>query len=520
MEFSQAISPERFMKTCNLKNMISSRLIGLILILIQSPLVSAGVQLPAIFGDHMVLQGGQAIPIWGMAAPGEMISVSLGEETVKTVAQATGRWSVSLAAREPGSKPVKLIIKGTNQITLEDILIGEVWLCSGQSNMHWPVKLAVDGPAQAEQVQGANLRILNLQGRPYPNGREFTDEELQNLVPEKYLSGQWARATPSNLMDFSAVAFFFGRELLQKRNVPIGLIHNAIGGTPTEAWISPDALKTNPRLNPLMEPNWLEQKRIHSFCRDRAALNLQRLKPENPDKTPSIQHPYQPGFMYSSGIAPIAPFAIRGVLWYQGESNAHDPALHDELFKTLVADWRKAWSQGDFPFYFVQLPNFDKAQGWAEFRESQRRGLSIANTAMAVTIDLGDPADVHPNDKREVAHRLALIARARIYGEPVEYSGPVIQSIRRENRRLRLKFGHAKGGLKTIDQAAVTGFEIAGKENAFMPASARIEGDEIVLENHDINEPTGARYGFAQNPKCNLTNESKLLASPFVEFIK
>ena len=468
----------------------------------------------------MVLQRGRPIPIWGTATPGEMISVRLGDETVKTVADEHGQWQVKLAAREASEKPLKLVVHGGDEKILDDILIGEVWLCSGQSNMHWPLKLAVEGSTQAASFQSQNMRILNLRGNPYTIGREFTDQELQNLVPEKYLTGAWARATPGNLLELSAVAFFFGRELHEKLKVPIGLIHNAIGGTPTESWVSPDSLRTNPRLKPLLDKNWFEQELVHSFCRDRAALNLRRLKSNQARQETSLEHPYQPGFMYRSGIARIAPFAIRGVIWYQGESNAHNPSLHDDLFKTLVADWRRAWGQGDFPFYFVQLPNFEKAEGWPEFRESQRHGLKLTNTGMAVAIDQGDPADVHPPEKREVAHRLALIGRALAYGEAVEYSGPTVQSIRVENHRLRLKFNHARGGLTTLDQSPVTGFEITGKKTGFLPASARIEGDEIVLEHPDVPEPVGVRYGYAPNPSCHLSNASRLPASPFVEFVK
>jgi len=491
----------------------------ILLLTVAQPILLAKVQLPSVFGDHMVLQRAQPIPVWGTAAPGEMVTIRLGHESHKTMTDSHGSWRVRLSAREATETPLQMVVEGENVISFDDILIGEVWLCSGQSNMHWPLKLAVEGPALAASAKSPNMRILNLRGNPYTNGREFTDQELQKLTPEKYLTGAWARATPDNLPDFSAVAFFFGRELQEKLNVPIGLIHNAIGGTPTESWVSPDSLRTNQRLKPLLEKNWFQQELVHSFCRDRAALNLRRLKSGLNEKDVSIEHPYKPGFMYRSGIASIAPFAIRGAIWYQGESNAHNPSLHQELFKTLVADWRRAWAQGDFPFYFVQLPNFEKAQGWPEFRESQRRGLAIPNTAMAVTIDQGDPADVHPPEKREVGHRLALIARALSYGENVEYSGPTLKSIHKENKRLRLKFLHVQGGLTTLDKTAFQGFEISGKDRVFIPALSRIEGDEIVLEHPDVENPFGVRYGFAQNPHCNMANQSNLPASPFVEFL-
>jgi sialate O-acetylesterase len=477
------------------------------------------VALPSIFSDHMVLQRDQPIPVWGTASAGEQVSVTLGNETRSTIADQNGRWRVRLDPKSASDKPVSMILVGSNSMTIKDILIGEVWLCSGQSNMHWPLKQATQGAESIAKANLPNLRLLNMRGNPYGNGREFSDIEIANCTPEKYLTGKWAVSSPQSATDFSAVAMFFGLELLEKQKVPIGLIHNAIGGTPTEAWISRKSLGADPILKPLTENNWFKNELVHQFCRDRAALNLKR-KLIDPKVNPaSLQHPYQPGFMYESGIAPIATYSMRGVIWYQGESNAHNPGLHDRLFQALIADWRSAWKQGNFPFLYVQLPNIATAN-WAEFRESQRRALQIPNTGMAVTIDIGEPADVHPPEKHEVGHRLALIARAKVYGEKIEYSGPTLQSIEAEGDSLRLRFVHCSGGLKTTDNKALTGFEVAGKDRVFIPATAIIKGSEVVVRGASVVKPVAIRYAFAANPDCNLRNQANLPASPFIEEVK
>ncbi len=496
-----------------------SRLLIFSMSIYQTSEALSEVILPPIFSDHMVLQRDQPIPIWGTASAGEKVSVTLGNETLMTVADQNGIWQVKLAPRVANKNPVSLILVGSNSMTINDILIGEVWVCSGQSNMHWPLKQANQGAEAIAAANLPNLRLLNMRGNPYGNGREFSDIEIANCTPEKYLTGKWAISSPQSAVDFSAVAMFFGLELLEKQKVPIGLIHNAIGGTPTEAWISRKSLIANPILKPLTENNWFKNELVHGFCRDRASLNLKR-KLIDPKVDPaSLQHPYQSGFMYESGIAPIAGYGIRGVIWYQGESNAHNPALHDQLFQALVAEWRSAWNQGDFPFLYVQLPNIATAN-WAEFRESQRRALKIPNTGMAVTIDIGEPADVHPPEKREVGHRLALIARAKIYGEKIEYSGPTFQSIEAEGDSLRLRFVHCSGGFKTSDNKDLTGFEVAGKDRIFMPATAIIKGSEILVTSVSVVKPVEVRYGYASNPECNLRNLANLPASPFIEKVK
>ena len=487
--------------------------------LLQNSAARSEVILPDVFGDHMVLQQNQPIFVWGTASKGETVAVTLGNETQSSVADPSGYWRVKLAPRGADEKPVSMTVKASNTVIFHDILIGEVWLCSGQSNMHWPLKQANQGTDAIASANLKGLRLLNMRGKPYGNGREFSDDEIANCTPKKYLTGKWAISSPQSAADFSAVAMFFGRELLEKHKVPIGLIHNAIGGTPTEAWIQRKTLIADPLLKPLTENNWFTNELVHGFCRDRASLNLNRKLMDAKTDPARLEHPYQPGFMYESGIAPIAGYGIRGVIWYQGESNAHNAALHDRLFPSLIADWRSVWQEGDFPFLYVQLPNIATAN-WQEFRESQRRALQIPNTGMAVTIDIGDPDNVHPPEKQIVGHRLALMARAKVYNEDIEYSGPTLQSIQAEGDTLRLRFLHCAGGLKTTNNEALTGFEVAGRDHLFKPAMATIKGSEIVLTGASVVKPVAVRYAFASNPDCNLRNQSNLPASPFIEEVK
>ncbi len=482
----------------------------------NSPLLAKATLAP-VFSDHMVLQCGQPIPVWGIASPGEAVTITLGKETLRTVADPAGHWLVRLAARQATDQPATLVITASNTLSVGDILIGEVWICSGQSNMHWPLRLAANGEKEVNSAQLPNLRLLNLRGSPYPSGREFSPQDRENSVPRKYQTGGWAVCTPQTIPEFSAVAFFFGRELYGKMNIPIGLIHNSVGGTPTESWISRSALLADPALRPILS-NWPENELISSFCRKRAGMNLAGFTQGLAGG--SMCHPYQPGFMYESAIAPLAPFAMRGVIWYQGESNTHNPMLHDRLFSTLVGQWREVWGQGDFPFLFVQLPNLAGAEDWPGFRASQLRALRIPNTGMAVTIDIGDPGDVHPPAKEEVGHRLALLARDIAYGEKIESSGPMLRDIKAAGKDLRLGFSRVTGGLATRDKKDPTGFEVAGIDMKFAPAMARIEANEIAVFSPGIAEPVAVRYGFAPNPRCTVVNGAGLPASPFEAHVK
>lgn len=481
----------------------------------HQPICQADVSLPPIFGSHMVLQHGREIPIAGSASPGEKIKLVLGDETKNIIAEKDGRWSTAFSPRKPSFQPVNLTIEGKNKIILDNVVFGDVWLCSGQSNMQWTLKDSIGGPELARSQNLSKLRLLHLRGRPQTQGREFTGAELEKCNPRDYLSGSWEMASSDSALEFSGVAIFFGHEIMQSQNIPIGLVQNAVGGTPIESWLPQDSIKQNPKLRPLLEKDWYFNEMVHSFCRDRAALNLKKLSPELQLIRPLATHPYHPGFMFESGISPLQQMQIKGVIWYQGESNAHDPALYRIMFPMLIQGWRQFFHQPEMPFLFVQLPNFSNTTNWPELREIQRDSLSISSTGMAVTIDLGDPSDVHPRNKAPVGHRLALLARAMVYGESIESAGPIIQSALLKNNTIHIQFTHVKNGLKTSDGQSAAGFEIAGNDGTFRHVKAEIINNAILISTDNLNDVSIVRYGWSQNPSCNLVNQERLPASPF-----
>lgn len=486
----------------------------------------ADVRLSAFFADHAVLQRDKPLRVWGWAEPGENVAVKLGTESGEATAGKDGRWQVVLKSQPVSKTPLTLTVVGKNTIAVKDVLLGDVWLCSGQSNMHWPLKLSQDGDAAAAAAKLPNLRLMNLVGQPYPSGHEFSGTELATCVPEKYLTGSWTVSSPQTVPDFSAVAFHFGRELLDNLDVPIGLIHNAIGGTPTEAWVSRGTLATIPKLKPLLD-EWFENDLVHSFCRKRAAHNLGVGTSGKAAVAPKHRHPYQPGFMYESGIEPLAGYAIRGVIWYQGESNVHNATLHDDLLPALIGEWRRAWGQGDFPFLYVQLPNLEGGSEWPAFRESQRRALRVRNTGMVVSIDIGDPKDVHPKNKADVGDRLARWALANEYGKKIVPSGPLFRGLKIDGNNAVVEFDHVGSGLmvgrkegrKPVDEmkdGKLARFAIAGKDKKWVWATAVIAGDTVVCTHPDVPNPVAVRYAYTMNPVgANLYNRDGLPASPF-----
>ncbi len=478
------------------------------------PISHAEVSLPPIFGSHMVLQHGREIQFAGTAAPGEKIKFTLGNETKNTTADGIGRWSVRFSPRQPSFKPVNLTIEGNNKLIFEDILFGDVWLCSGQSNMQWTLKDSIGGPSLARSPDLQNIRLLHLRGRPQTQGREFQENELAKCNPHDYMAGAWEAISPASALEFSGVAIFFGQELMQSQNIPVGLVQNAVGGTPIESWLSLETISGDPGLKPFLEKDWYSNEMVHVFCRERALVNLKKISTELKLARPPASHPYHPGFMFESGIRPLEQMQIKGVIWYQGESNAHDPALYRIMFPKLVQSWRAFFRQPQLPFLFVQLPNFQNAINWPEIREIQRETSAMNSTGMAVTIDVGSPADVHPQDKAPVGHRLALLARAMVYREPIESSGPIMQSAILRNNAVDIQFTHAVNGLKTKDGEPPAGFEIAGTDGVFRPITAEIRKNAIFISAANIDVSI-VRYGWSQNPVCNLVNAEGLPASPF-----
>ncbi len=646
-------------------------LIGLtsLLILVFIQPVLAKVTVPSLIGDNMMLQAGKKVRIWGWADPKESITVEFEKEKATAVADDKGHWQAFLGPLKSGG-PFVLTIKGSNTLTIQNVLVGEVWVCSGQSNMEWPLV----------NTKGANEVIAQSN---FPEIRLFTVPKKTSGTPLDDIDGHWVVATPEQVTTFSAVAYYFGRELYQKLKVPVGLIHTSWGGTPAEAWTSRQALST-PELQPILDrydlslkdapdrkktyeqqlADWVKKnlytdegnkgeamgyadpktattdwqtmnlpqffetaglkidgatwvrKEItlpDSWAGKPAVLNLgaiddydttyfngqkvggvgietensytvQRryqipgelvkagrnviavrvfdsageggfgsgemylapawadiapfslrgpwsykvesgLTPKDPDwgSRPQAGGPgnqNSPTVLYNAMLAPLFPYAVRGAIWYQGESNSGRAYQYRTLFPAMIRNWRESWGDNDFPFYFVQLANWQPLKPepgeseWAELREAQALTMREPKTGMAVTIDIGETTDIHPRNKLDVGHRLAVWALAKTYDQSVEFSGPLFKSLSTKGNEIRLKFDNASG-LKTSDGGPVKGFAIAGEDRHFVWAEARIDGDEIVVSSKDVAKPIAVRYAWADNPITNLYNKAGLPASPF-----
>jgi len=620
-----------------------------------------------VFGDHMVLQAEQPVRIWGTSTPGSNIKVFFRDQVKKGRTDREGNWMVSLDPMSCGGPDSLVISSGSTSVVFHDILLGEVWLCSGQSNMEMPL---ISNWARlnhaAEEVQSAQ----------YPEIRLFTVERNLTFHPVDTMGTEgWKRCSPESIEDFSATAYFFGRALHQKLGVPVGLIHSSWGGTVAQAWTSagslsamedfrlqvsvieqqtgsPDSLRAKFRrdMQEMMQqmadldigiegndtlfaggemdtsgwlkmdlPKMWEETALGNFdgsawfvrevnldqtmadskltlCygatddwdeswfngvkvgrgaawdvpreypvpegvarvgKNRIVIRVMDnqggggfmgernhfvLKSSSGRSIPiaegwsvkkgfdlkdvtihpvSLANPNQPTVLYNAMIHPLIPYTIRGVIWYQGESNAGSAYQYRELFKTLIRDWRGQWGEGDFPFLFVQLANYLRhnehpvEDTWAELREAQSMALELPNTGMAVAIDIGDANDIHPGNKQEVGRRLALNALALVYGQDIPYSGPMISGSEIKGSEVQLTFDHVEEGLMTSDGGPLKGFAIAGPDHRFVWAEAFIEGDRVVVRSPDIQEPVAVRYGWASNPECNLINSAGLPASPF-----
>lgn len=501
-----------------------------------APLV-AEVKPNPLFSNGSVLQRDREIPVWGTARDGEKVTVEFRDQKLTTTATG-GKWRVDLKS-EPAGGPYTLKITGDNVVTLENVLVGEVWICSGQSNMQFGLAGAATG---AVEIPKAN----------YPQIHLFTVPRKPSIKPVEELSGSWTECNPETARQFSAVAYFFGRDLYQKLGVPIGLIHTSWGGTPAQAWTSIEGLKKQPILqnyvtaaaksaqdNPAAVaaypakaaayqrnlkvweaevgpdyPQKLAQWKQACVVAKKEGKPMPKLgirqKPVPPATVDGL--PRTPTVLYNGMIAPLIPYGMRGVIWYQGEANAGNGREYRTLFPTMIADWREKWKQGDFPFLYVQLAPFGKQP--PEIREAQLLTLAKSpNTAMAVTSDVGDLTNIHPTRKEPVGQRLALAARALAYGEKIEYSGPVYQNMAESAGVISLKFAHIGTGLVAKD-GALTGFTIAGADKVFVPAQAEIRGGEIIVSGTSIKNPVAVRYDWGTY-EGNLFNAEGLPASPF-----
>jgi len=396
-------------------------------------------------------------------------------------------------------------------ITLDDVLVGDVWVASGQSNMEFEMKKAATAAQDLPNANNVRIRLLIVKKRAI-------DYPLDDIETEG-----WAASSPESAKDFSAVAWYFAREIEQREHVPVGVIDSSWGGTLADTWTRMTALGEDAALAPVFV-SWgkMTEREEDAKLEDK---DQQRQRDEaKAQGKPEPRFPWHPqldswgpGMLWNGMIAPLTPFPIRGAIWYQGESNSAlvRAPLYKRVFSTMIEDWRRQWGVGDFPFLYVQISNYKSTpnEDWAALREQQLKTLALRNTAMAVTIDIGNPDDVHPTDKVDVGHRLALAARALSYGETVEYSGPLFRQATPEGNAIRAWFDHAKG--LTAKGGAVTGFEVAGKDGIFSPATTTVEGATVVATSPSVPQPIYVRYGWANSPQCNLFDGEGLPASPF-----
>jgi len=484
---------------------------------------AADVKLPALISDNMVLQQGRQVAIWGTADAGEQVTVSLGEQKEAATADGNGLWKVELGPLKKGG-PFEMTVAGKNTITIHNVLVGEVWVCSGQSNMEFAVwNHNVFGGVKNEEQEVAAAN--------YPLMRLFIVKKAVAGKPQTDVQGQWVVASPATVGNFSAVGYFFGRDLYRAVKFPVGLIDSTWGGTEAEAWTSEAALQVDPDLKVVADswqqriadfPHALEQYEQKLGEGEKAAEEAEaggKVALSMPDVPKDPRgHPWRAAGLWNAMMAPLTPYAIAGAIWYQGESNADFAYQYRKVFATMIQQWRSSWGEGDFPFLFVQLASFSPGaknpDAWATLRESQEKTLALPKTGMAVAIDIGESYDIHPKNKQEVGRRLALAAENIAYGRKVEYRGPTFKSLRAEKGTLRLQFTHAVGGLVVRGQS-LKGFEIAGEDQKFFPAEAKVEGTEVVLSSPHVTKPVAARYAWANDPPCNLYNKLGLPAPPF-----
>jgi len=486
--------------------------------------VNAEVKLPAVFNHHMVLQQQKAVPIWGQARAGEAITVHFKEQTVKTVANDNGAWQVTLKPMAATYEGDTLVVTADNEIRLTDVVVGEVWLCSGQSNMHWQV--AATGLYETEIAES----------KQYPLMRLFSVPEL--TIEPKVKRQSWEVVTPVTVKDFSAVGYFFGLALYKKLKVPIGLIHASVGNTQIEAWMNIDTLlklkipAITTRINSelAIKERFDQHKEMalqHELLKWKQAVQTAQAQGEKPPLRPETlwhpeQSPWMAGNLYQQMIKPLIPYAIRGVIWYQGESNAKNAKQYQKLFPALIRSWRQAWQADEFPFLYVQLANFLAVQtqpiedaSWPFLREAQLMTLSVANTAMVSAIDLGETNTIHPPRKKEVAERLAQAAFGLAYGVDIVYSGPLYEHMKIEANKIIITFKHSGSGLIAKGDK-LNGFAIAGKDKQWLWAQAKIDTDNtVVVQSDKLEAPVAVRYSWANNPIGNLYNKEGLPAFPF-----
>jgi sialate O-acetylesterase len=494
----------------------------------------AELRLPAIIGDNMVLQQKQANPVWGWDTPGTAVKVTFGGETQTATADAKGKWTVKLAPVPASANPATMTIAGTTTRELKNILVGEVWLCSGQSNMGFTVDRCWDADLDVAIAKQPQIRLISV---PNVGTQELQDD----------FKGQWEECSPATVGAFTAVGYHFGRVLHEMLGVPVGLIDNAWGGSACEAWVRRDLLEKDERFKKMIsqwkgiESTFTEEafaKQLADHQKKLEAWNAQRREavkagklftasapraPQNP-----LKGQKRPGNLYAGCLNPIIGYGIKGAVWYQGESNAPQAHEYSYLFPMMITHWRHEWKQGDFPFYWVQLADYKPEQAepgdsdWAELRESQTKTMSkIPNGGQCIITDLGEANDIHPKNKRDVAERLVRWALAKDYGVKVVYRSPEFKDMKIEGGKALLTFDHAPQGLRTVDVDEVRGFAICGADKKWVWAKASIIGgskkgtNQIEVSSPQVPQPVAIRYAWADNPVCNVYSAEGLPLTPF-----
>lgn len=491
---------------------------GLLLFLLSS--AQAELTLSAVFSDHMVLQRNLSCPVWGWDEPGTRVTVTFDSQQHETVAGLDGRWSVSLDPMDANAEPESLIITGTSRKVITDILIGEVWLCSGQSNMAF--KLPSDYHGDLAMLAAANdqIRFIEL-------------PTVGTQSPQTSFRGAWAVANPETVRRISAVGYYFGDYLQRTLHVPIGLIDNSWGGSAADAWIDRRVLEAAPRFDELIretverETFFATSEATESFAQDLAAWRAKTeageftgRKPRSPESW--LQGNKRVGNLFNGMLHPLIGYGIKGTIWYQGEANVGRAAQYADLFPFLISNWREAWGQGDFSFYWAQLADFQMETSaphgsfWAELRDSQTKALQLPHTGQAVIIDLGEGRDIHPRNKHAVGARLARIALAQDYGFDLPYRSPIYRDHRTADGKVLVSLNCFGSKLRAFDTETVHGFAICGEDRKWHWAEAEITGDDTIeVWSADVREPIAVRYAWANNPVCNLFAATGLPVTPF-----
>jgi sialate O-acetylesterase len=485
------------------------------LALMTSPAFAA-VRLPAVFSDRMVMQSGVKVPIWGWADAGERVKIDLAGQSVESTAAADGKWRAEIAPLAPGG-PHKIVVSGSNRIEINDVLVGEVWLGSGQSNM----AMRVNGAKDFEKEKAA---------ADLPQIRVFTTASQNTPKPADDCKGTWTICSPETVGTFSATAFFFGREIHREQKVPVGLIVSAVGGTPIDSWVDQDLQRSLPEMKGYFSAQASEAAidpvKANADFEAAMAKWKEDVKQARADKKPLPRRPVNPadlrakksnlGGLFNGMIMPLVPYAIRGALWYQGEANTvpTKAPYYQYQLPALVTDWRKRWG-AEFPFAWVQLPNYaGNGRDLPQVREGMLKTLRLPKTGMAITIDIGETGNIHPRNKQEVGRRLSVWALNTVYGKAdIESSGPLPEKHEVRGSDVVVHFSHARG-LKARD-GEVTGFQIAGEDQQWQPATARVEGETVIVSSPSVSKPVAVRYAWENDPKCNLYNAAGMPASPF-----